>query len=328
MKRPRRRLIAGEDCIAAGRELWTSTSEVQSAVYRLLRRAVALLAILTPMVTGAADVAASAPQATVPALNQVEALRLSQGVIGKRPADYTLLNRQGTPVRLSSFHGKPTLVSFIYTGCFQVCPTNTRSLREAVENLQSSVGRDRFNVVSIGFNQPFDSPQAMRSFAAQHAIAAPNWDFLSPPADIVGALTGDFGFSYVETPAGFDHVLAVTVVAASGAIYSQVYGDRVTPDKIGEPVRQLLRNAPVPQNAGIDDVIDRIRIICTVYDPTTGKYRYDYGLILEIAGGATFALAMCWFFIGEWWSRRRTRRGKASRLGNGGSESDFASASR
>ena len=39
--------------------------------------------------------------------------------------------------------------------------------------------------------------------------------------------------------------------------------------------------------------IDRIRIICTVYDPTTGKYRYDYGLIPEIAGGATFARWPC-----------------------------------
>ncbi len=276
----------------------------------------------------AADLASRSPAAAVPALNQAEALRLSQGVVGTRPADYSLLNRQGQPVRLSSFKGKPTLVSFIYTGCFQVCPTNTRSLREAVENLQSSVGRDRFNVLSIGFNQPFDSPQAMRSFAAQHAIATADWDFLSPHADAVAALTRDFGFSYVETPAGFDHILAVTVVDASGEIYAQVYGDQVTPDKIGEPVRQLLRNAPVPQNVRLDDVIDRIRILCTVYDPKTGKYRYDYGLILEIAGGCTFALVMCWFFVGEWWSRRRMRRGKTGRASSSGSESDFASAPR
>lgn len=328
MKKSRRRPISGQDCIFAQREWRSRTADARVATRRQLRIAAFLFSVLTVVIAAAADTVAGLPQPPVPGLNQTKALQLSQRVIGNKPADYTLLNRQGQPVRLSAFRGKPTLVSFIYTGCFQVCPTNTRSLREAVENLQSSVGRDRFNVVSIGFNQPFDSPQAMRSFAAQHAIAAANWEFLSPPIDIVGALARDYGFSYVETAAGFDHVLAVTVVDASGEIYAQVYGDRVTPDKIGEPVRQLLRNAPVPRNMRIDDVIDRIRIICTVYDPKTGKYRYDYGLILEIAGGCTFALAMCWFFIGEWRSRRRDRRSKADGRSRGSRESDFASAPR
>ena len=47
----------------------------------------------------------------------------------------------------------------------------------------------------------------MRAFAAQHRIDEPNWDFLSPPPATVDALTRDFGFSYLATPAGFDHVL-------------------------------------------------------------------------------------------------------------------------
>lgn len=240
--------------------------------------------------------------------DQTTALRISQAAIGTIPGDYTLLDRQGRPVRLSSYLGKPLLVSFIYTGCFQVCPTNTRSLHDAVQDLQKIVGPDQFNVVSIGFNQPFDSPQALRSFAAQHSITAPNWEFLSPHPSIVEPLTRDFGFSYVSTPAGIDHVLEVTVLDAQGRIYTQVYGDRLAPDKLGEPVRQLLRGAPLPQTLRLADVIDRVRILCTVYDPKTGGYRYDYGLILEIAGGCTFFLAMIWFFAAEWRTRRRSRR--------------------
>ena len=49
-----------------------------------------------------------------------DALRASQAVIGKTIGDFTLLDREGRPVRLSSYRGKPLLVSFIYTGCFQV----------------------------------------------------------------------------------------------------------------------------------------------------------------------------------------------------------------
>ena len=34
-------------------------------------------------------------------------------------------------------------------------------------------------------------------------------------------------------------------------------------------------------------MVERIRILCTVYDPETGAYRYDVKLIFEIAGGLT-----------------------------------------
>ena len=29
-------------------------------------------------------------------------------------------------------------------------------------------------------------------------------------------------------------------------------------------------------------MIERVRIICTVYDPETGTYRFKYGLLIEI----------------------------------------------
>src|SRR5690606_15426301 len=124
-------------------------------------------------------------------------------------------------------------------------------------------------------------------FALQHRVSAPNWEFLSAPAAIVTPLTNDFGFSFVATPAGFDHVLAATVVDAQGRIYSQVYGEQLTPDKLGEPLRQLLRGAPIPQSLSLTDLIERVRVLCSVYDAETGRYRYDYGLILEILGGIT-----------------------------------------
>ena len=247
-------------------------------------------------------------------LDQATALRISQAVVGTIPQDYTFLDRQGRPVRLSSYRGKPLLVSFVYTGCFQVCPTGTRSLHDSVKDLQKIVGLDQFNVVSVGFNQPFDSPQALRSFSAQHAINAANWEFLSPHSSIVEPLTRDFGFSYIATPAGIDHILGVTVLDAQGKIYSQVYGERLTADKLGEPMRQLLLGAPLPQTLRLADVLERVRILCTIYDAQTGGYRYDYGLILEIAGGVTFLLAMIWFFIAEWFARRKSRQARPTRV--------------
>jgi protein SCO1 len=243
-----------------------------------------------------------------PALDAAEALRAGEAAIGRGVPDLVLSNRQGQPVRLASYRGKPLLVSFIYTGCFQVCPTQTRALLEAVNGLDVMLGESQFHVVSIGFNQPFDSPQAMRAFAAQHRIAHANWEFLSPSAAQVETLTSAFGFRYVATPAGFDHTLGVTVVDADGRVRAQVYGDKLRADQLGEPLRALLRDTPLPPQLTLASLIERVRILCTVYDPETGAYRYDYKLIFELIGGALFFASVAIYFLLEWRDRRRHRR--------------------
>ena len=273
-----------------------------------LALAVATLPIGFALATASAGETASAAST---GLDRTDALRASQAVVGNVVSDFTLLDREGRPVRLSQYRGKPLLVSFIYTGCFQVCPLTTKSLQDALTAGRDGIGAGQFNVVSIGFNQPADSPQALKAFALQHRINAPNWDFLSPHASIVEPLTREFGFSYVATPAGFDHVLHVTLLDAGGRIYRQIYGAELDAETIGEPLRQLLRNAPVAQQSRIDDLIDRVRILCTVYDPGTGKYRVKYDLAIEVAGGITFALSMAWFFLAEWRSRRHARNAQS-----------------
>ena len=243
-----------------------------------------------------------------PGLEAKSAYAVSQQAIGRTVGDYTLTDREGRPVRLASLRGKPLLVSFIYTGCFEVCPTTTRSLNDTVRALQGRFGINQFNVISVGFNQPADSPQAMKAFAAQHRISQPNWDFLSPPPAVVGPLTRDFGFVYKSTPAGFDHVLQVSLVDGEGRIVRQVYGDRPAADALGEPMKQLLVGAPLPEATALQTIIDQIRLLCTVYDPKTGTYRVDYALAIEAAGGLTFIIAVALYMFNEWRSRRRARR--------------------
>jgi protein SCO1 len=246
--------------------------------------------------------------AAVPALDEREALRAGEAAIGRAVPDLVLQDREGRPVRLADYRGKPLLVSFIYTGCFQVCPTQTRALHEAVKGLDVMLGEHQFNVVSIGFNQPFDSPDAMRSFARQQRIDHANWEFLSPPRERVDALTQAFGFSAVATPAGFDHVLGVTVVAPDGRIHAQVYGDRLRADQLGVPLRQLILNAPPADASTLLSLVERVRILCTVYDPDTGQYRYDYKLIFELIGGALFFISVLIYGLLEWRDQRRARR--------------------
>jgi protein SCO1/2 len=124
----------------------------------------------------------------------------------------------------------------------------------------------------------------------------------------VPELTRAFGFSYVATPAGFDHLLGVTVVDAKGRIHTQVLGNKLRADQLGVPLRELLlRHAPPPPNA-FAALVERVRILCTVYDAETGEYRYDTKLILVIVGGLLFFLTVGAYFLLEWHRQRRQRR--------------------
>ena len=267
--------------------------------------------ILAPLLLGALF-GQAAYALGVPKLDARSALTASQVVIGTIPRDFTLLDRNERPVSLASLRGKPLLISFIYTGCFTVCPTQTRTLYEAVRGLDRMLGPDQFNVVSIGFNQPFDTPQALRAFAAQHRIDYPNWKFLSPHARIVPDLTRAYGFSYTETPAGFEHIVGVTVVDAHGRIHSQIYGERVSTEALGIALRELLLSTPAPKPS-LESLFERVRLLCTVYDPDTGQYRYDWSLMLQVFGGLTFFLTVGIYL----WRERQHHALNAAAAGTG-----------
>ena len=228
-------------------------------------------------------------------LDAQAALKRSQAAVGQPVGDHVLLDRQQRPTPLAKYRGKPLLVNFIYTACFQVCPTTTKNLQKAVENTVGMLGANRFNIVSIGFNQPFDSPQAMKTFATQYGIHLPNWDFLSPAPAIVDELTQNFGFSYVATTAGFDHVNQVTLVDAEGRIYRQIYGEKFTAEDLAEPLKAMITGAPIPQQTStLAEIADRLRILCSVYDPVSGRYRTNYALYFEIGGFISFIFFMGW----------------------------------
>jgi protein SCO1/2 len=246
------------------------------------------------------------PELTLTSLDEKTAFELSQSVIGKNVENFALLDRQGNPVELKRFRGKPLLVSFVYTACFQVCPTTTRNLQKAVEETVSVMGPERFNIITIGFNQPFDSPQAMKDFAKRYGLDLPNWEFLSPAQTIVNDVTRSFGFSFVATPAGFDHLNQITMVDAEGVIVRQVYGEKFTPKDLAEPLKLLITGSAIPPEANtITELMERVRILCSVYDPVTGRYRTNYSVYFMAAGFVTFLIFLGFLVRQMWRSRAR-----------------------
>jgi protein SCO1/2 len=224
------------------------------------------------------------------------ALRASQAVVGTTVGEHALYDSAGNRVMLSLYQGQPVLVSFVYTGCTQVCPLTTKTLANAVASAQRAVGSGRFQILTIGFNLPYDTPSAMADFARRLDLRLPDWHFLSADAASVTRLTREFGFAYRATAGGFDHITQVTLVDGRGKIVRQIYGDGFDLPLLVEPLKQMLAATPQEVSA-VAQMIDKIRLVCTVYDPASGQYRVSYAVAIEIGAGLSVIAGVLIFMI-------------------------------
>jgi protein SCO1/2 len=254
----------------------------------------------------AALLAGVPPGASGAPLDADAVLAASRAAIGSQPdGGHAFTGTDGKRVSLAAYRGKPLLVSFVYTGCSQVCPTTTQFLAKAVAEARAVVGKDAFHVASIGFNIPSDNPLSMKVFARQHGVDEPRWSFLTPDPGGPERIARDFGFSYQAAAGGFEHLTQVTILDADGRVYAQITGESFELPMLVQPLRELVLDAPVvARNLGA--VVDKVRLLCTVYDPLTGKYRLDYALFIELGAGILVLGFTLGFLLRE--HRRSSRR--------------------
>jgi protein SCO1/2 len=208
--------------------------------------------------------ALAALQAAAQEYDRAEAVEYSQAAIGTTLNDYRLRDTLGQTFDLSQLRGRPLVVSMIYTSCHHICPTITRNLAKTLDKAREALGEDAFTAVTIGFDWKNDSPDRMRQFAVQQGVDdTPNWYFLATDALTVDPLAENLGFLYYPSAKGFDHLVQTTVVDAGGTIYRQV-------------------------------------LFCTVYDPNSDRYRFDYSIFLMIIIGVLCLGAVAAFIVREW----------------------------
>jgi protein SCO1/2 len=227
------------------------------------------------------------------------ALALSQAAMGQTIGDYDFLDGSGNRITLESMRGKPVLISLIYTSCYHICPTVTTNLAKIVDIAHEALGDDSFSVLTVGFDTRNDTPDRMRLFAKQRNIDLDDWYFVSASAATMKDLANDVGFSYFSTAKGFDHMIQATLVDSKGKVYRQIYGMSPEPTALVEPLKEILYDRQVAASP-IEGWINNIKLFCTVYDPATGRYHFDYSLFIGIGIGLLILGGIAWFIIVAW----------------------------
>lgn len=262
---------------------------------RALLAAFALIASLSPAVAAKPELAE-------------KAIVYSQGALGRTLPDLVFTDTEGRSVAVRDYRGKPLLITLIYTSCADVCPTLIASLYPAVKAAVATLGADSFAVITVGFDLRNDSPARLRSFARTHGVDLPNWRFVATDQASLDALAKAVGFGIYSRTGGFDHLAQVSVVDAEGRLRQQIYGAVFEPALIAEPLKALILGRDQPVNS-LGRLVDRIRYFCTVYDPGSGRYYFDYSLFVGIAVGLASFSAILAVLIREW------RRSPASGAG-------------
>ncbi|NOR73061.1 MAG: redoxin domain-containing protein [Mariprofundaceae bacterium] len=254
--------------------------------------------------------------------DDAQALKISQAAIGQTLEGFSLLDRKRGKVALEDYRGKPLVISFIYTACFHTCPIITQSLDRAAGVARDTFGEDSFQLLTIGFDARRDSPEKMRIFARQQGVAGePGWEFLSADKKTIARLTERLGFIYFKSPRGFDHLAQTTVIDAEGVIRHQIYGENIESPQLVEPLKQLIFGGS-DDDSVFSRLVSRAKLWCTVYDPRTDSYRFQYGMILGFSISILFLIGWGVFMIGMWKKHLRYRRSLSARVNS--DESDPA----
>lgn len=211
--------------------------------------------------------------------DEASALRVSQSAIGKPVRDHAFVNADRETITLDSFRGKPLIVNLIYTSCDHTCPLVVQTLARAVEVAQDAFGEDSFHVVTVGFDPRYDKPARMRSYARAQGIDLPNWQFLSATPATIDALVEDVGFVFYPSPRGFEHLAQTTILDDQGVVYRHLYGAEFTPPGLVEPMKDLIFGRK-GNFTSISGLVNRVRLFCTIYDPSRDRYRFDYSVIV------------------------------------------------
>lgn len=238
-------------------------------------------------------------------IDVTQALEASEAAIGAATGDHRLIRSDGTALSLSELKGRPLVVSLVYTSCSTVCPVGTQTLKSSVAQARKSLGDGSFQVLTLGFDARNDTPRRMAAFARDHDISSdPLWHVATASPAVLEALMRDVGFSYAGAAGGFDHVAQTTILDAEGRVYRQVYGDEFPLQVFVEPLKELVFGLTVTSFTPAA-LADRVRFICTVYDPKLGRYRLDYTIFFEAGAGILSFVLMGWVIVRMWRGGRR-----------------------
>ena len=175
----------------------------------------------------------------VPALTQAAGGSKPLPVIGPAPP-FALTSQDGAPVSLASLRGKVVAVTFIYTGCPDICPLLTQKMVDVQEALGADFGA-KVAFVSNSLDPEHDTPEVLKDYAQFWGAKPEGWSFLTGSLETVRDVTRRYGVFFAKKEDGsVEHSQLTTLVDADGQMRVQYLGARFDPGEFRHDLMSLV----------------------------------------------------------------------------------------
>lgn len=157
------------------------------------------------------------------------------------PADLTLTDQAGAPIRIGDYRGQPLVLTFIYTRCPlpTYCPLMSKHFAALQPDLRERYGQD-VQLLSISFDPAYDTPKVLREYAARYTDRLDTWTFATGDSTQVQRATELFGV-YTQQ-AGSDeitHNLTTALIGPEGRVRRFWRGNDWAPEDVLQAVEQV-----------------------------------------------------------------------------------------
>jgi protein SCO1 len=160
-------------------------------------------------------------------------------VIGPAP-QFTLTSQEGTPLALADLRGKVVAVTFIYTGCPDICPMLTQKMVDVQNELGAEFGA-KIAFVSISLDPERDTPEVLKDYAQFWGAKPEGWSFLTGSLEAVRDVTRRYGVFFSKKEDGsVEHSQLTTLVDADGQMRVQYIGARFDPEEFRRDLMSLV----------------------------------------------------------------------------------------
>ncbi len=234
------------------------------------------------------------------------------------PLDLPLQDAAGHSVRLGDFFhtGRPVLLVPGYYRCVNLCGTLMQGVLEAA----ADTGLQRSAYTVLGFSiAPGETPaDAMGKEADDLAYAAaygsranttgtlppPDLHLLLAPGPAGTTLARAIGYGFrpasAEAADGYEHTAGFIVATPQGTVARTFLGVRFAPQELRDALAEASAGrSAAPAAAGL---ADRLLLLCSHLDPTTGRYS---GAVMN--GLRALGIACVLALAGWAWRHRRGR---------------------
>lgn len=179
----------------------------------------------------------------------------SEPQTGAEVPDFSLVNQDNRPFRLSSYRGRALLLTFIYTRCPlpDYCTLMSTNFAQAERELQKEPELYRkTRLLSVTLDPAYDTPKVLRSYGAAHTERYSeerfdHWEFATGQPEEIKRLAEFFGLSYYTEKDQIIHGLRTAIISPEGRIYKIYRGNDWKPEQLLRDLRSLLKEGQASQ---------------------------------------------------------------------------------